>query len=62
MENEKKLEEVQEEAVPAEETASVEETAPAEEVPQLILERHCAQCGAVVAEEAKFCSSCGAAQ
>ena len=39
-----------------------EETAPAEEVPQLILERHCAQCGAVVAEEAKFCSSCGAAQ
>lgn len=40
----------------------VEEGAPAEEEPQPILERHCAQCGAVVAEESKFCSNCGAQQ
>lgn len=40
----------------------VEEEAPAEEEPQPILERHCAQCGAVVAEESKFCSNCGAQQ
>lgn len=39
-----------------------EEELPAEEEPQPILERHCAQCGAVVAEEAKFCSNCGAQQ
>jgi len=39
-----------------------EEELPAEEEPQPILERHCAQCGAVVEESAKFCSNCGAAQ
>ena len=39
-----------------------EEELPAEEEPQPILERHCAQCGAVVAEEVKFCSNCGAQQ
>lgn len=38
------------------------EEEPVEEEPQPILERHCAQCGAVVAEEAKFCSNCGAQQ
>ena len=38
----------------------VEEVASAQEEPQPILERHCAQCGAVVAEESKFCSNCGA--
>ena len=37
-----------------------EEVASAQEEPQPILERHCAQCGAVVAEESKFCSNCGA--
>ncbi len=41
------------------------EPAPAEEVIEgeqaPVLERHCTQCGAVVAEEAKFCGSCGAA-
>ena len=31
-----------------------------EEEPAPILERHCPQCGAVVPEEAKFCSGCGA--
>ncbi len=36
------------------------EEEPAEEEPQPILERHCTQCGAVVAEENKFCSNCGA--
>lgn len=35
------------------------EEAPAEE-PAPVLERHCTQCGAVVAEEAKFCQACGA--
>ena len=44
-------------AEPAEEEAAAEE-----EAPQLILERHCAQCGAVMEESAKFCSNCGAAQ
>ena len=39
-----------------------EEELPAEEEPQPILERHCAQCGAVVAEDSKFCSNCGAQQ
>lgn len=37
----------------------VEEEEPAEE-PAPVLERHCTQCGAVVAEEAKFCQECGA--
>ena len=37
-----------------------EEEAPAEEEPQPVLERHCTQCGAVVTEESKFCSNCGA--
>ena len=40
----------------------VEEEAPVEEEPQPILERHCAQCGAVVDEDSKFCSNCGAQQ
>ena len=40
----------------------LEEEAPVEEEPQPILERHCAQCGAVVAEDSKFCSNCGAQQ
>lgn len=35
-----------------------EEAAEEEELP--VLERHCTQCGAVVPEEGKFCSSCGA--
>ena len=39
-------------AVPAEEEA-VEEELP-------VLERHCTQCGAVVPEDGKFCSNCGA--
>lgn len=43
-------------APPAVEEAEEE---PAEE-PAPVLERHCTQCGAVVAEEAKFCQSCGA--
>lgn len=51
---------IEELKAPAEVTE--EEAAPEEEAPQLILERHCAQCGAVVAEDAKFCSNCGAAQ
>ena len=40
-------------AQPEEEEDLVEEPAPE-------LERHCTQCGAVVAEEAKFCQECGA--
>lgn len=36
------------------------ESAPDEEGPQPVLERHCTQCGSVVAEESKFCSNCGA--
>ena len=40
--------------------APVEEEEPVEEEPQPILERHCTQCGAVVSEESKFCSNCGA--
>ncbi len=40
-------------AEPEEEEEPVEEPAP-------VLERHCTQCGAVVAEEAKFCQDCGA--
>ena len=51
---------IEELKAPAEVTE--EGAAPEEEAPQLILERHCAQCGAVVAEDAKFCSNCGAAQ
>lgn len=43
---------------PAEPAA--EEETPDEEEPQPVLERHCTQCGAVVAEESKFCSNCGA--
>ena len=43
-------------APPAVEEAEEE---PAEE-PAPVLERHCTQCGAVVAEEAKFCQECGA--
>ena len=35
-----------------------EEVAEEEELP--VLERHCPQCGAVVPEEGKFCSNCGA--
>ena len=38
----------------------VVEEEPAEEEPQPVLERHCTQCGAVVTEESKFCSNCGA--
>lgn len=38
--------------------APVEEEEPEEELP--VLERHCTQCGAVVPEEGKFCSNCGA--
>lgn len=38
--------------------APVEEEAEEEEQP--VLERHCTQCGAVVPEEGKFCSNCGA--
>ena len=38
--------------------------APAEEVVEEealpVLERHCTQCGAVVPEDGKFCSNCGA--
>lgn len=37
-----------------------EEEEAVEEAPQIVLERHCPQCGAVVDEEAKFCSNCGA--
>ncbi len=37
---------------------AVEEEPAQEEAP--VLERHCTQCGAVVPEEAKFCSECGA--
>ena len=37
-----------------------EEEEPVEEEPQPVLERHCTQCGAVVPEESKFCSNCGA--
>ena len=40
--------------------APVEEEEPVEEEPQPVLERHCTQCGAVVSEESKFCSNCGA--
>ena len=40
-------------AQPEEEEDLVEEPAP-------VLERPCTQCGAVVAEEAKFCQECGA--
>ena len=40
-------------AQPEEEEDLVEEPAP-------VLGRHCTQCGAVVAEEAKFCQECGA--
>ncbi len=40
--------------------APVEEEEPGEEDPQPVLERHCTQCGAVVSEESKFCSNCGA--
>ena len=40
--------------------APVEEEEPVGEVPQPVLERHCTQCGAVVSEESKFCSNCGA--
>lgn len=40
--------------------APVEEEVPEEEEPQPVLERHCTQCGAVVSEESKFCSNCGA--
>lgn len=40
-------------AAPAEEEVAVEEELP-------VLERHCTQCGAVVPEEGKFCSNCGA--
>lgn len=39
--------------------APAEEEEPEEEEPQPVLERHCTQCGAVVAEESKFCSNCG---
>ena len=35
-----------------------EEEAVEEELP--VLERHCTQCGAVVPEDGKFCSNCGA--
>jgi len=38
--------------------APVEEEELEEELP--VLERHCTQCGAVVPEEGKFCSNCGA--
>ena len=38
--------------------APVEEEELEEELP--VLERHCTQCGAVVSEESKFCSNCGA--
>ena len=37
-----------------------EEEEPVEEEPQPVLERHCTLCGAVVSEESKFCSNCGA--
>ncbi len=37
-----------------------EEEEPVEEESQPVLERHCTQCGAVVPEESKFCSNCGA--
>lgn len=40
--------------------APVEEEVPEVEEPQPVLERHCTQCGAVVSEESKFCSNCGA--
>ena len=40
--------------------APVEEEEPVEEEPQPVLERHCTQCGAVVPEDGKFCSNCGA--
>ena len=40
--------------------APVEEEEPVEEEPQPVLERHCTQCGAVVSEESKFWSNCGA--
>jgi len=38
--------------------APVEEEELEEELP--VLERHCTQCGAVVPEDGKFCSNCGA--
>lgn len=38
--------------------APVEEEDLEEELP--VLERHCTQCGAVVPEDGKFCSNCGA--
>ena len=38
--------------------APVEEEEPEEELP--VLERHCTPCGAVVPEDGKFCSNCGA--
>ncbi len=44
---------------PAEPQVEEEEPVAEEEAP--VLERHCTQCGAVVPEEAKFCSDCGAA-
>lgn len=47
------IEELKAPAEPAEAEAPAEEPAP-------VLERHCTQCGAVVAEEAKFCQGCGA--
>jgi hypothetical protein len=40
--------------------APVEEEETVEEEPQPVLERHSTQCGAVVSEESKFCSNCGA--
>lgn len=49
---------VEELKTPAEPVA--EPVPAAEEEPAPILERHCTQCGAVVEEEARFCSSCGA--
>lgn len=51
----KQVEELKAPAEPAEEAALA-----AQEEPAPILERHCTQCGAVVEEEARFCSSCGA--
>lgn len=47
------IEELKAPAEPEEEEEPAEELAP-------VLERHCTQCGAVVAEEAKFCQECGA--
>ncbi len=50
------IEELKAPAEPQEE--AVEEEPTQEAAP--VLERHCTQCGAVVSEEAKFCSECGA--